>query len=131
MSDVRNIDGFENTGHVDNDVSTFTHGIGGNVAVSTGKITSLQDGFEMSGGFFYIADYGIIFDYEKIDGVVEQIWQGPVHVHGTVGGTIKKGFTRFGSSTQINKRLTARVRNFWQSGKGNVVGDKEILQQRM
>ena len=71
MSDVRNIDGFENTGHVDNDVSTFTHGIGGNVAASTGKITSFQDGFEMSGGFFYIAEYGIIFDYEKIDGVVE------------------------------------------------------------
>jgi hypothetical protein len=45
----------------------------------------------MSGGFFYIADYGIIFDYEKIDGVVEQIWQGPVDVHATVAGTIKKG----------------------------------------
>jgi len=126
-----NIDGFENTGHVDNDVSIFTHGIGGNVAASTGEISSFQDGFEMSCGFFYIADYGIIFDDEKIDSVVEQIWQGPVHVHATVAGTIKKEFTRFGSSTQINKRLTARVRNFFMSGKGKVVGDKEILEQCM
>ena len=35
----------------------------------------------MSGGFFYIADYAILFDYEKIDGIVEKIWQGPVHIH--------------------------------------------------
>jgi len=126
-----NIDGFENTGHVDNDVSTFTHGIGGNVAASTGEISSFQDGFEMSGGFFYIADYRMMFDYEKIDDVVEQIWQGPAHVHATVAGTIKKGFSRVGSSTQINKRLTARVRNFFMSGNGKVVGDKEILEQRM
>jgi hypothetical protein len=85
----------------------------------------------MSGGFFYIADYAILFDYEKIDGVVEQIWQGPTHIHGTVRGDIKKGYTRFGSSTQINKRLTARVRNYFKLGRGTVVGDKEILDKRM
>ena len=49
----------------------------------------------MSGGFFYIGDYAILFDYEKIDGIVEKIWQGPVHIHGTVAAGIKKGFTRY------------------------------------
>ena len=85
----------------------------------------------MSGGFFYIADYAILFDYEKIDGIVEQIWQGPVQVHGTVAGGIQKRFTRYGSSTQINKRLTAYVANYFKSGHGKVVGDKEILGKRM
>ena len=44
----------------------------------------------MSGRFFYIADCAILFDYEKIDGIVEHIWQGPVHIHGTVTGGIKR-----------------------------------------
>ena len=85
----------------------------------------------MSGRFFYIADYAILFDYEKIDVIVEQIWQGPVHVHGTGAGDIQKRFTRYGSSTQINNRLTARVANYFKSGYGKIVGDKEILGKRM
>ena len=122
---------FQNKGHVDNDVSTFTHGIGGHVFASTGTIASFEDRYNMSGGFFYIADYAILFDYEKIDGIVEQIWQGLVHVHGTMTEDMQKRFTRYGCSTQINKRLTACVANYFKSGHGKVVGDKEILGKRM
>ena len=85
----------------------------------------------MSGGVFSIADYAILFNYEKNDGIVEHVLPGPVHIHGTVAGDIKRGYTRFGSSTQINKRLTARVRNYFKSRHGEVVGDTEILRKRM
>ena len=125
------LDKFQNKGRVDNDVSTFIHGIGGNVFASTGTIASFEDGYNMSGGFFYNADYVKLIDCKKIDGIVKHIWQGPVHVHGNVAGDIQKRFTRYGSSTQINKRLTARVTNYFKSGYGKVVGDKEILGKRM
>ena len=50
---------------------------------------------------------------------------------GTVAGGIKKGWTRYGSSTQINRRLMPRVANYFKSGYGTVVGDKEILGKRL
>lgn len=59
--------------HLDNDISTYTHGIGGPTEKTTGILTSFEEGFEMEGGFFYCADYAIMIDYQKIDGVVEQI----------------------------------------------------------
>ena len=68
------------------------HGSNGSGTV---YIASFGDGYSMSGGFFYIADYAILFDYEKIDGIVEKIWQGPAHIHGTVAAGIKKGFARY------------------------------------
>ena len=58
-------------------------------------IASFGDGYSMSGGFFYIADYVVLFDYEKIDGIVEKIWQGPIHIHVTVAAGIKKEFARY------------------------------------
>ena len=62
--DIFFLDKFQNEGHLDNDVSTFTHGIGGNVIASAGTIASFGNGYSMSGGFFYIADYTILFNYE-------------------------------------------------------------------
>jgi hypothetical protein len=56
------LDGFANRGHEDNDVSTWTHGISGNVFKNTGKIATFEDGFKMKGGFFYVADYGYLID---------------------------------------------------------------------
>lgn len=90
----------------------------------SGHLSSYEDGYKSTGAFFYLADYGIIMDYEFIDGVVEQIWQGPMHVHGTVNGTTEEGFTRFGSSTQINRRLAQSVGKHKHNG-GNVIGDRE------
>ncbi|KAA8893285.1 hypothetical protein FN846DRAFT_1005876 [Sphaerosporella brunnea] len=116
---------FENLGHLDNDVSTFTHGMGGNVDKATGRLASFEDGFRMEGAFFYVADYGLLIEYDKIDGVVEQVWQGSKHVYGTVGGKVKEGFTRYGSSAQINQRLTAKVAKYQVDGEGIIVDDQE------
>ncbi|KAA8893908.1 hypothetical protein FN846DRAFT_787265 [Sphaerosporella brunnea] len=119
------LDDFENLGHLDNDISTYTHGIGGNVNKATRRFAPFEEGYQMEGAFFYVADYGLLIDYDKIDGVVEQVWQGPKHVHGTVGGRVKEGFTRYGSSTQINDRLTAKVAKYQVDGEGIIVDDKE------
>jgi hypothetical protein len=110
---------------LDNDASTWTHGISGNVLKETGEIATHKDGFKMKGGFFYVADYGFLIDYAKIDGVVEQIWQGPNHVHGTALSEISDPrFTRYGSSTQINIRLKRAVEKHKANGKGGVVDDE-------
>jgi hypothetical protein len=55
---------------------------------NTGKAATFEDGFKMKGGFFYVADYGYLIDYSQIDGVVEQVWQKPHHIHGTALGEI-------------------------------------------
>lgn len=65
---------FENCGHKDNDVTKYTHGIGGNCRMD-GSLASNADGFWSTGGFFYVADYGFYIDYSAIDGVVEQVSQ--------------------------------------------------------
>ena len=109
-------DGFENRGHCDNDASSYTFGIGGNVFSKTGRIASYKDGYRQQGGFFYIADYAILIDYAVIDGVCEQVWHGPDHVHSTVKGMIAPGFTRIGSSAQVNKTLKKEVGK-WIKGK--------------
>jgi hypothetical protein len=46
------------------------------------------DSFKTKGGFFYVADYGFLIDYSQIDGVVEQVCQGPHHIHGIALGEI-------------------------------------------
>ncbi|KAI5789164.1 hypothetical protein EDC01DRAFT_631210 [Geopyxis carbonaria] len=91
-------DGFVNKAHRDQDVSTYTHGISAFVDTTTGQMAS--------------SDYALLIDYSKINGVVEQIWQGPHHIHATVEGTVADGYTRYGSSTQINKRLSDAVKKY-------------------
>jgi hypothetical protein len=98
----------ENKGHVDNDISTYTFGVGGN-AWSNGKFSILSDGYGQSGGGFYTADYATIVHYDQIDGVCEQIWQVPAHIHSTIKGSIPSGFTQFGGSAQINFKLSRPV----------------------
>jgi hypothetical protein len=112
-------------GHKDNDVSKWVLGISGNVFKQTGNIATFNDGFKMKGGFFYVADYGFLIDYSQIDGVVEQIWRGNDHIHGTALGEIEdeKRFTRYGSSTQINERLTHAVNTYKKKQKGGIVDD--------
>ncbi|KAI5777002.1 hypothetical protein EDC01DRAFT_636306 [Geopyxis carbonaria] len=105
-------DGFVNQAHYDQDLSRYTYGINANVNKSTARMSSCWS----TGGFFYVVDDGLLIDYANIDGCVEQIWQGPNHVHATVAGEIEPGFTWYGSSTQINKRLSAAVQNY-RSGK--------------
>lgn len=75
-------DQFWNLAHRDRDVTKYTHGIGANCTIK-GKLASFADGFWSEGGFFFVADYGIIIDYSAIDGVVEQVRDlraVPVHV---------------------------------------------------
>lgn len=124
------IDNFENKGHTDNDVSTYTHGIGGNARSDTGELASFKDGYRAEGGFFYVADYKILVDYSVIDGVVEQIWQGPKHVHSTVAGKIAEGFTRYGSSTQINTRLSRAVQQYLPNPDGKKIQGLDVLMDR-
>jgi hypothetical protein len=101
FADSMKTDGFQDIAHKANDLSTYTLGIGGNVHKETGLLASFEDGYSMTGGFFYLADYGILLDYGNIDGVVEHLWKGTKHVHGTASSVIKDGFTHFGSSTQL------------------------------
>lgn len=35
-----------------------------------GRLKSFDEGYHSQGAFFYVADYGLLIDYEKIDGVV-------------------------------------------------------------
>jgi hypothetical protein len=82
----------------------------------------------MKGGFFYVADYGLLIDYSQIDGVVEQIWRGNDHIHGTALGEIEdKRFTRYGSSTQINQRLKRAVKTYKEKKEGGIVDDDTYL----
>ena len=109
---VHTRDGFENCGHADEDASTYTFGMSGNVFKDTSRIASFEDGYAQEGGFFYVADYSIIIDYSLIDGVCDQVWQGPKNIHATVRGVYKEGFTRLGSSGQINNGLKEAVKNY-------------------
>ncbi|CUS09745.1 unnamed protein product [Tuber aestivum] len=121
-------DGFENLGHTDNDASTYTHDNNSGVHENNGLLASFSDDYRQTGGFFYIADYAILIDYSLIDGVVEQVWLSPKHVHGTVSGAYPEGFTRYGNSSQINARPTKRVSRYMKEGVGKVVGDQERYQ---
>lgn len=118
-------DDFEKKGHEDNDLSRYTFGIGANVVATNSNLATFKDGYVQRGGFFYIADYEMIVDYRRIDGICEQIWQGPRHVHSTVKGWIKEGYTRVGSTAQINTRLAAHVRKFLERKDGKFVLDDE------
>lgn len=109
---IHSRDGFENFGHVDADASSYTFGMSGNVNARTSKFTSFQDGYAQKGGFFYVADYAIMIDYSVIDGVCDQVWQGPKNVHATVRGVYQPGFTTLGSSGQINNNLKEAVKNY-------------------
>lgn len=60
-----------------------------------------------------------------------QIWQGPTHVHGTVAGETAEGYTRYGSSCQINIKLAEAVRKRFESGKGRVINNWQRAQDLM
>ncbi|KAF9039588.1 hypothetical protein BDP27DRAFT_1435243 [Rhodocollybia butyracea] len=60
---------------------------------------------KIKGGQFLIGEYGIAIDFEKASGLVEIYWRGKVDHHGTLTSVSQPGYTRFGTSIQITRKL--------------------------